>query len=754
MRITGSPLLLHRSTSAGLVTVLLLFLAVLAGCASRPEDRARDLTRRAETAWAERRFAAALAFWEEAYSLTPQDAALALRLAHAYGHRFQWEKGLALCRDVLDRDSRHVEAWRTTALLTMASGRMDEALLAVEVLKRLDPQGAVSQSLYGDFLLLQGDAKGALQSYQAALESLNSEESSPADLSAKGTFSVLPRRGLQGVVQAKEAACLMALGRGAEALHLVENLTATAQAEPGLWAHLGRLWELLGDTDQPARAYEAAYEADPGDLSPMLRRIRLALEANRPKEATAALDRLEQAGAPPEVIGKLRVEEALRQGRLDEAARVLETLKARGIGDTEVRLMEAKIRLLEDRPVAALLILEKILDLEPHIPTAHYLAGLAHLRANHVRLAQRSMIRALELNPRFTEARVILVVTHYKLREMGPAQAHAQALAEREPENPDARTLLALCAAETGAVEEAARHVQALRLLNADPRRILTAQTQVLEYAGETAQAAKTALLLWDTLPSEADAAWSAVRLACRTGHDKEARSRLERARDHGPPSAVFQVLMGDVALCSGRKEEARAAYERALELNPGSASAYRGLTRCEKDSEITLQKILGDFRTHVPDSVEPVTALADLAFRKGDTVAARKILEQGRDAHPDSGILANNLAWIYLESDDCPDKALALAQRAYDLLPERVEVLDTLGYAYFRKGLTTRALWYLGEARARAPQDAMVAYHLGLLYATQGDSEHARLHLEEALRLGLPDREASHAAAMLADLS
>lgn len=397
----------------------------------------------------------------------------------------------------------------------MASGRMGEAARALKVLKRLDPQGAASQSLNGDFLLLQGDAKGALQSYQAALESLNSVETSPGDLSARATFSVLPRRGLRGVLQAKKAACLMSLGRRSEALHLVGNLTASPPGDPGLWAHLGRLWELLGNADQAARAYEAAYEADPGDLTPMLRRMRLALDAGRPKEAAAALDRLEQTGAPREVIGKLRVEEALREGRLDEAARELETLKARGIGDTEVRLMEAKIRLLEDWPVAALLILEKILDLEPHIPTAHYLAGLAHLRANHVRLAQKSMIRALELNPGFTEARVILIVTHYKLREMGPDRTHAQALAEREPENPDAPTLLALCAAETGAGEEAARHVQALRLLNADRQRTFAVQTQVLEYAGETAQAAKTALLIWDTLFSDADAAWFAVRLAC-----------------------------------------------------------------------------------------------------------------------------------------------------------------------------------------------------------------------------------------------
>ncbi|MEJ5349909.1 MAG: tetratricopeptide repeat protein [Desulfosoma sp.] len=735
-------------------TLVFFVLAFLTTCASRPEDRARELDRRAKTAWAEHRFAVALALWEEAYGLTPDDTTLALRLAQAYGYRSQWDKGLELCRHVLDRDSRHLKAWRTLALLAMASGHMDQALRAVETLKHLDPKSAASRSLNGDFLLLQGNAKGALQSYEAALDFLRSEETSSEPLAEKETLPGLTDPDAKGVLQAKKAACLIALGRRTEALHLVGNLAAGASKDSQLWAHLGRLWEILGEKDQAIRAYEAAYDLNPGDLSPMVHRIRLALDDHRPQEATEALDRLEKDGASTEVVGKLRLEVALREGQLQEAARVLAKLKAKGVVDTEVRLLEAKIRLLEDRPLEALLILEKLLDLEPHIPTTHYLAGLAHLRLNHIRLAQKSMIRALELNPGFTEARLVLAAGYYKLNETEPARAHAEALAAREPENPEARILLALCAAEKGFGDEAARHVQALRLLNGDPLRTFSVQTQVLAHAGETKRALKTAFSLWESFPLDADAAWLAVRLSCQTGRSDEAQKLLEQIRDRGASSSVFQVLTGDLALCLNRKEEARKAYARALELDGRAASAYRGLVRSEEASEETLRRILEDFRKQVPSSVEPVTALADLAFQKGDMATARSLLERDLSAHPDSAILLNNLAWVYLESDQCLDKALSLAQRAYDLLPHRVEVLDTLGYAYLKKGLSARALWYLSEARSRDPQNPMPAYHLGLLYAHQNDNDQARLHLEAALRLGLPADAAAHASSLLQNLS
>lgn len=736
--------------------VMVLILLVFVGCAGTLEDRARKLARRAEAAWAEGRYEAAVEFWEKARALIPQDDALALRLAEAYGQRDAWEKGAALCREVLHRSPNRIEAWRQMAIMAMAFGRLDEALRAVETLKSLDPKGVESLSLVGDFHLLQGKAEAALQSYNEALLVL-AEAGAPSRETfqewrdrLQGASALDPVNTWQGVLRAKKAACLAALGRRSEAVRLLGAIAGLPALPFEVWTHVGRVWEVMGDAQCAARAYETAFAMNPSNFFPMVRRFRLALKENKFQDAEAALDRLEQAHAPPSVVGKLRTEWALRTGNPSQAAVVLNRLRSTGHEDTELRLLAAKVQLFQDRPTAALLILEKILDLEPNIPLAHYLTGLAHLRLNHVRLGQKAMIRALELQPSFAEPRLVLAATYYKLNEMEPARAHAQALAEQEPENPQARLLLALVAAEQGDVDEALRHIKALALLGAAPGRLRAIEALVRDKSQDATGALSAALEFWNVSPESPDAAWQAWPLLCRAGRGDEAWRRLEKARNRAPNSAAWHVLSGDLARCLGRKAEAEAFYREALDAAPKTPSAYRGLLRCEAGGKDTEEKIHKEFMEHMNLSPEPVIAWADHAWERGNALTALKILEEHASTHPDSGILANNLAWLYLESDQCADKALALAQHAYDRLPNRAEVLDTLGYAYFKKGLLSMALWYLSEARARDMANPWAAYHLGLLYAAQNDSDQARLHLQAALRLGLPPKAAAQASAIV----
>lgn len=741
-------------TPARRAAVLFLIPLMLAGCVARPEERARDLERRAEAAWAEGRYDVAVDFWEKARTILPEDVTLALRLADAYGQRYAWDKAVALCREVLDRAPNHTEAWRRMAVLAMAFGRMDEALRAVETLKRLDPDGAASRALQGDFHVLQGQAEAGLEAYDSALHALKAGKAALAETPTKDADASERAETLEGALKAKKAACLVAMGRCDDAMRMLNDLAASPPRSFEVWTHVGRVWELMGDTERAAKVYETAFAMNPADLFPMVRRFRLALKETTIQDAESVLNRLEQAQAPLSVVGKLRIEWALQAEDPSQAAHVVERLRSKGLVDMELRLLEAKIRLFEDHPTAALLILEKVLDLEPHIPLAHYLAGLAHLRLNHVRLAQKSMMRALELQPSFSEARLVLAASYYKLKELDPARAHAQKLAEREPENPQARLLLALVAAEEGATEEALRHVKALSLLSADSRRLQAVQAAVYEKSGHSSEALKVALDSWDAFPQHADAAWQALSLLCRAGRGKEAWMRLERSQNLTENAAAFCVLSGDLARCLGSPDVAEDFYRKALAKEPDTPSAYRGLLHCAAGSKDTTEKTLKDFLEQVRRSPEATIAWAHHAWTQGETSKARKILEDHLNAHPESGILANNLAWMYLESNECLDKALALAQQAYDRLPDRAEVLDTLGYAYFKKGLSTRALWYLSEARAKDPANPFAAYHLGLLYAAQNDRDQARLHLEAALRLGLPLNAAAQASSTLSQLS
>ena len=81
-------------------------------------------------------------------------------------------------------------------------------------------------------------------------------------------------------------------------------------------------------------------------------------------------------------------------------------------------------------------------------------------------------------------------------------------------------------------------------------------------------------------------------------------------------------------------------------------------------------------------------------------------------------------------------DMALQLAQTAKAALPNRPEVNDTLGWIYYRKGLTALAISSLKQSVASDPKEPTYQYHLGLAYAKNGDKDRARQSLEWALAI------------------
>jgi Flp pilus assembly protein TadD len=102
----------------------------------------------------------------------------------------------------------------------------------------------------------------------------------------------------------------------------------------------------------------------------------------------------------------------------------------------------------------------------------------------------------------------------------------------------------------------------------------------------------------------------------------------------------------------------------------------------------------------------------------------------------PRAAVAANNLAWIYLEVGGNLDVALGLAQTAKSLLASSPEVSDTLGWVYYKKGLSGLAVPLLRESVDKSPKNAVFQYHLGLAHVKSGNKEEARKALEQALVL------------------
>ena len=83
--------------------------------------------------------------------------------------------------------------------------------------------------------------------------------------------------------------------------------------------------------------------------------------------------------------------------------------------------------------------------------------------------------------------------------------------------------------------------------------------------------------------------------------------------------------------------------------------------------------------------------------------------------------------------------------------LPDRPEVRDTIGWIYYRKHLAALAIPEFRASVETDPRNPVYHYHLGLAYASTGESEQSRLALSRALSIRSDFEGATEARRLLA---
>ena len=123
------------------------------------------------------------------------------------------------------------------------------------------------------------------------------------------------------------------------------------------------------------------------------------------------------------------------------------------------------------------------------------------------------------------------------------------------------------------------------------------------------------------------------------------------------------------------------------------------------------------------------------ILMAQGDNAGAKMRFERAVSLDSTaSAVAANNLAWLYADSDDNPSRAVSLAQGALQRLPDMPEVLDTLGWAYLKSNLPQMALSPLTRCVKVDGKNGVCHYHLGLAYVALKQDADAKLHLQIAV--------------------
>lgn len=128
---------------------------------------------------------------------------------------------------------------------------------------------------------------------------------------------------------------------------------------------------------------------------------------------------------------------------------------------------------------------------------------------------------------------------------------------------------------------------------------------------------------------------------------------------------------------------------------------------------------------------------LARLHEEAGDAQAAITALEEGLRLEPDNPRLNNNLGFLLADAKTDLRRAQKLIRRALRTHPTSPVYLDSLAWAYHRRGWRRRAVKAIEQAmlRRREPS-AIVLEHAGDIYQAQGDDAKAGQFWRQALPL------------------
>jgi len=237
--------------------------------------------------------------------------------------------------------------------------------------------------------------------------------------------------------------------------------------------------------------------------------------------------------------------------------------------------------------------------------------------------------------------------------------------------------------------------------------------------------------------------------------HDIEFALQLfSRATELDPEYALAHAGLADcwsyIYLYAERKDsvrkQAEAAGRRAVELAPNSAQAQTSyaLAMSISGGAEEAERAFTEAIKLDPDLFEARYFYARHCFVLGDLEKAVHSYEEARRVRPDDYQSALLMAQIY---DDLkrPDEAKAARKRGVTLVADRVELHpDDVRALYMgANGLVAlgeieRGLALARRAKDIAPDDSMLLYNLGCIYALAGKIEEAMECLERAVAQGL----------------
>ena len=687
--------------------------------------------------------------FRSAAQATPKDPEVFYQLGVAYLASGDPQKGVAAIRKAIELNPKHSGARLRLAELMASTHNPDVLKDAQQRLRAL----------------LQEDENDPRALHALALTELKLGESGSAIEHLEEAFAAAPQE-LTVAVTLAQANIKKNDPKGAE--KVLKQACANAPRSADAAVILGRFYAAQERPAEAAQQFEHALSLDPADGAALLNLGMLQIAIGQKPAAEQSFKRLsgfaDKAYKPAYasfLLQERRYDEAIREfeklAKLDpkdrpartrlvmayraanrpaEAEQVLDRALKENPNDRDALLQRGEMELAARQYRRAEVDLNQVLHIEPSSPEIHYVLAKLHQARGENLTYQQELSKALELNSYLLPVR--LELAQFLIGNKGGQSALE--LLDRTPASQKHLTAVLVernwALWTLGNLKEMRKGIDSGLAQQRTPELLIQDGTWKLR-AGDSAGARAAIEEALKLDPTDIRALQALRQTYSAQKNAPTALQEVKKYASREPKSAPVQHFLGELLAVNGNRADARAAFVAAKAADPHFEGADLSLVQLDvaegkvEEGKKTLQAILASDNNNATANLW----LAMLYQFKNDRSAA---IEQYRKAlvlNPVSAQVSNNLAYLLSENKQQLDEALKYAQKAVEMAPDRPAYLDTLGWAFYQKGMYAPAVQYLSQASSDS-RDVIWKYHLAMACAKAGDQNRAQSVLDAALKL------------------
>ena len=448
-----------------------------------------------------------------------------------------------------------------------------------------------------------------------------------------------------------------------------------------------------------------------------------------------------ETGGPDKSTYQTRqVETMVAQNRLIEATNMLDAILKENPKNEQAMQMRAALRLQNGSPEEVKKAVSELLalaDQQPKNPVLRFNLGRAYMTLNELDAAMVQLQQSVDLKPDFVQPHLALAQIYLLKRQSGKALTEANEVLKYEPDNFVAKLVRSSSLMASGMLDQARSEIE--QTLKTNPNSAEGQFQLGLVYLAEKKpQEAESAFgRLLKIAPNDSRGVYGLAEVKFSRGDSAGAIDLLEAQTEKFPERSDYRYALANSLLRASQFQEAIEQYKLLLAKEPQSTDLNLRIGETYRRSGNLKASVEHFERAH---ELSPKDATAGLFLAVaydtgGRRNTAKPLYEEVLHQQPDNPIALNNLAYILAEEGTELDRAVTLAQRAKQRLPNDSNVSDTLGWIYIKKNLPDSAVPIFEELVKKEPSRATFFYHLGLALHLRGDDANARKSFEAALK-------------------